>query len=349
MFFYVVLCVVLFAPFVFIVGAKNISWGVVAPPYIVAVFLVFFRGIVGTDTSAYLNLASHISDSRSLVEILATSIFEPGFVSIIFFLSRFIESNLIVINTLAAIVVVIFMLVQFRLPVQSRFAFGVIFVSHYLIPYSMNTVRVGLALSIASLGLLFYRENRVLMSAILFCFALSIQLSVAFVVALFLLLENGLRLRVLILGVLIGAVSLFAFYELLVLKMQFYSTYDRPDVLSGLSVVFLHLIILISVYMLSNKSVFYKQLIVFMITLILYIMAAWSYAFLRFLDLSLFVALFSVALGVPPTLSRDKLVHSRVLMVAAGFCSLVIWLRSVSLEDPLSGSMWVPYHTFFSY
>lgn len=226
----------LFACLGFGLWTKTLRWSVIVG-CLPLVSLVAFRGLVGTDTAAYLYIIRAVWEQG-----LGAVGLEPGFGFVAMTLmARFNDPFLvlIIISVAIALVVLVAGLWLERVPVL----FAAVVLPYFLLDMTMNGVRYGMAFAIVSLGTVFLLRGRRLVFIALTLLATLTQLSALLLAAgIWLLLEA--RLRTALLVTILAVPFLLYFGTYLDDKADIYSNLTIVSVFSGLVPLALSLAVL---------------------------------------------------------------------------------------------------------
>jgi hypothetical protein len=201
-----------------------------------ASILAIFRGDVGVDTAIY---------QLSISNILAgqTSLFEPMFVFLVKFLSYFSDNERIIVRIISFIVVSL-LTYLFCNNKRSIIIFLSIIFPIYFYEFTMNTIRVGLALPLIIISFKLFHGNRYL--AAIFVSVVSISSHLSTILAGAIQLATKLRVRAIILLSFVSAIMGYMVLEYLTTKYAGYSNFFAPEKKSGTGFLFFSLLSIIT-------------------------------------------------------------------------------------------------------
>lgn len=246
-------------------------------------FIAVFRGSIGTDTGTYESIIDNI-DIRSFLNQPT----EFGFNFLVAFIKIFENSSSIVLRILTAIYLVSLLFIIKKANYNLRIILITYFIPATIFIFSMNTLRVGLALNAIILFCIYLQKNKIL-SFLFIIIAVSIHISTLIVVPIIYLLNTNLSKKALafLVFLVFFLISIIFFQEHINNKVILYSDYSSPNAFSGLSnvIVFMSFI----PFIFTQKINFNFKLIFFitissLILLSLFI-SQFSYAGLRLLQL----------------------------------------------------------------
>ena len=258
-----------------------------------AIFIVLFRGNTGIDTYTYLDYFRDLINS-----IESQSNFEIGF--------TFLSKLLIVfrLNERQAVAVIGFLIIlciclSLKDSKKKNLFFSLLIFPIFFYDMTMNGLRYGIAFAISRLAVeSLLKEKYIKFSLISFC-AISMQISALIIIILFFIQEISKKYVFLLLFLFFSIITLIINFVELDLS-YFYSKQDlykelySPDITSGLSTVFLYLVVYI-VFLIHSYKNTEKNITIIHITLILEVLSFGlskiSYSGLRFQMLFLFVLL----------------------------------------------------------
>ena len=263
----------------------------------------------------------------------------------IFITTRVFDSDFIGINIIAIAVLAIFTKVIYKLPKPGKYVFGAILFSHFLLPYTFNTLRIGLSMALASLGFLYYSERKNMQGLIFFALSLSIQITSIFFLSLMFLSKTEIRLKRLGLATMAGLAVIYLYSDFIVQKYTLYSGFEKPSALSGLSILAIQTTILLYSIIMKSTQVTKGQIKFFLVAMILYAVGMNFYSFMRLLDLTLFASMFHAAMYSSEKIRKSAVLNSSLVIVLGSLLSAALLLKNISEESPVADSKWIPYHT----
>jgi len=308
-----------------------------------AIFLLagisILRGRTGTDTATYEFILSELSLNQIWGNI------EPGFAVVALLLTELTGSAEIGVRAVSVLFFLLAVFYYHRANKNEAYIFLAYYAPAYFYLYSMNTIRTGIAsiiLLIAFQDLTRVRTFRAYIISILAVFFH--YASIILIGYLIANLINKFRtLLVIFFGLFILSVLYFA-QEYLLLKLIYYSNFDAPSSISGLSIIGV-IFILTAGVMQSNLPFFLKARLVVM-TIILLVLSifitTFSYAGLRLLDL----IAFGLPLSVLVMYSKVELtlnLQMKCSFLLAGLASAVGTYRNFLLDFGQGSSPFLPY------
>ena len=117
--------------------------------------LILMRGNVGTDTSNYLNYFGSIK----LYDLNLLSGWEPGFVLISYFLSNILDLTPSVVMAIINAITGCFLFIGWRRTESNPMYFLLLIMPVFYIELTFDAVRLGLGLSLASIGLCWVKKD----------------------------------------------------------------------------------------------------------------------------------------------------------------------------------------------
>lgn len=258
--------------------------------------MVFFRGSVGTDTSAYEMYAQQMLDDSSLILNI-----EVGFKYLLFFLTNLTGSPLFAVRCVGACFVVLLMLFANRANKIELFFLMIVFIPLFFFSFGMNTLRFGLA---ACFLLLFFQRVRMsLYKAAIVYAVLSILMhnTALFVVGFWFLLyfnlfsKRNAKYALLLIMSIMFFIYIRQDWILEKVVLYFESGYQSPSKFSGLSTIAGIFLLLAGIYFskLENKNKFRLFFTTLFMAIVLFWVTQVSYSGLRLLNLLFFASIFS--------------------------------------------------------
>lgn len=311
--------------------------------------LVLLRGDVGTDTHAYILIVQNI-----IAAPLNYSFFvqdgwdvEVGFRLLVKLTSLLVDSPQMVLNFVALFPVILYwrFLSSFRISI-SFLAFAALLISHFLLPYSMNVVRAGIATGFALFVVYYLFQKKYWAAFLCSLLAISFQFSVIFVIAGYLIFARLKSIKSWLLSAALIALLVIVYADRYLEKVELYSSFDKPNEFSGISIFVLQLALWVFVLLQKNRFGWNRHYASFLISAIIFLGTSFSYAFLRIADMMLLLSGLLVLLDSDLNYVR-RIRLSGVLIVVIFTLSSFFVLRNISQEDASVGSHWVPYHFFW--
>lgn len=307
-------------------------------------FFAAFRGFVGTDTHVYL----HIISARAYG---AEITLEPGFIGLMDAALMATQNPHHVLAILAAVffsVILFFTLKGNRDEVIYLIGYCA---PHYFLNYSMNGLRIGMASAFILIVYYYIRRSKMVPACIFGAIAFSFHFTSIVAIALLFFAKYVISSRR---GLAIGVAGFAALALILVsiegyLSDQFdqYSGATPQGNLAGLSGLFKIAALLALAGRFPNHagSVLKLTSLIGALVVLSYLIAFYSYAGIRFMDIILFVAplMFLVSLKH----ERSSGLRFRLGMIASGLVGTVFVLRNIYSTEGAGLSPFLPYHFFW--
>lgn len=307
--------------------------------------IAVFRGSVGTDTYAYERIVSAIRDTGDGGGV------EPGFFLLVSGISQFVSSEVIAVRVLAAIYVISLMIFVFRADRRELLIVSCYFLPSYFYVYSMNVLRVGIALNVLLLSMQQSRRNRSSLSGLIGISAITFHYSalIPYVYAVWTRYNIALKFIVVSSAVIVAAYFVF-FGQIgyIDTKLTLYTNMESPNLVSGISYLISMSILLVGVALESipSKSRGYLLLTGVVGASVAFMISRYSYAGLRLLELVVSVYPFIIAI-VFEGLKRDFKVAMKLALLGAGIVNAAFLLRRFVADAGVGPSPWLPYSTLF--
>lgn len=346
MLFYTVLCFFLLLPFFLGFSKAKVGFELLAFGVSFIFPALLFKGVVGTDTFAYLEIIQRIREAETVASSLGVSPVEPGFTLLVKVMTIVVEDNLLILNALASIVVLIFFIGVMRFHGRARYLLAAVLFSHYFVPYSFNVVRVGLALGVAFLGVTYYLQSKRIAAVLLFVLAVSMHVSVALFPVILYLFMNRLSFKKFAFALLVFIPIIFIFYGHISEKVYLYlNSGDFADA-SGASLIILHFCILAYCIFLRQDIWKNGQAFLFVTSIFLFFGVQYFYALIRVTDIILLSSTLIAAIDVKTKRDGQLLVADLMILIFVVVSTFFV-LRSIYYEAGLSGSSYIPYTSFW--
>lgn len=317
--------------------------------------LVAFRGCVGTDTAAYLNIVSLIQVSGTFVGI------EQGFVYLIKALLCLSDNSMVVL-VLVALVTTIVLLFASKSDDRALFVFLVCIVPLFYLDMTMNGLRYGLSFAFAMLAMSKFYQHHLLVSIILAVVAVLFHVSglLLFLIAA-LLADNKYKffrwlklVGISLLVVLIqyywaDVIQYLSGYDMIGYldaneKYLAYKNFSSPSWYSGLSTLIISLLLL---YVIrggkSDKALLAAHQFYVLLSLIIatFILTKFSYAGIRLQFVVLFAILLIMQFKPSCTGVMDKTRKKGMLVI--GYLGLLIFVKNLISTQGLGLSPFAPW------
>lgn len=310
--------------------------------------LAVLRGQVGTDTHNYEVITGSFREGAGIDG------WEPGFVWAVKFLQVFFTSDSVVIRLVSLCFTLALIRLVFKGGRDWRYFIMIFFVPAYFFAYSMNVLRLGLATLMMFYLVVSVIEGNKIFKAVLFgvaavLFQYSIIFSLFFIGMASIKFWQGKRLVWVLVACSLAIGFLFLKADYVIFKLNTYSDSDYVNVggFSGLSIVVVVCIILMGV-MFSNLPRAAKGKLVCLgggMMLVFYLMAFYTYAGLRLLDL-LSVSLALAAVVQHAQADEEFNAFFKVSLFLAGLTSALFTAKGFIQFEGVGDSPFLPYHFF---
>lgn len=305
--------------------------------------LAVFRGDVGTDTVSYYFMVDAMRGEFNFFFI------EPGFTFLTLVLSFLFVNNEVIVRIYSLLFGLLAMFFIHRANYSEVKFLFIFFVPVFFISYSMNVVRIGLASMFLMHALISYRVNSRGFFIFLF-FSILFHVSAIFIALLLLLnhLKFGiLKLKYTILCIGLSVIAFFS-YDLVLPRLIIYEYAPSPSFFSGLSQVIILMVMVLGVILsgLPSKYKIFLCLISVSLLFIFFIIARFSYAGLRFLDL----LTLAFPMMVISSYYRLKIEISQSVWTSfliSGFLGAIFFMENALSSYGLFDAPWIPYETIF--
>lgn len=307
------------------------------------VFIVGFRGDVGTDTANYIQEFGWkvVGANRPFGE------FEPGFEFIAFLLGSIIANERFVVNSISVINAGLFFLVIKRWG-GSQLVAAACLVPCFFFDFTMNGLRIGSAFPLCVISAIFFKKENYLASFFLLIAAVSCQMTAIFLFPLLIIDEiaKNISIKNFAVGLLSGLFMGFIFYEIfserVLVKFALYEVAESPGGLSGGVPILISLFLAAPFVMQIN--LIKRPLQFFALQIILFQVTSISYAGIRLQLLSLFAQILFTQKEIVKLHFWNKMAQLYCLLI---FIFCVAWkIRAYITEGDDGQSPFLPYHIF---
>lgn len=306
--------------------------------------IIFFRGYVGTDTYAYHRIVKEIS-----IQEWSNFLFIEPFFFAYSKISYLLTNNLfITVNLFGCLTLVISNFILYKIT-KNHLVFYIIYCPIFMLSFTMNGLREGLACTLFLVSLFFLEKNDKYIFFIFFLISISTHYSIIYNYLFFFFINNKIKISKIYLLAIVFSIGFlfFYFYEILqpffIKKFTEYYAMNTPGKFSGISPVIIFILFYIIMFLVNRKFVNYKTYLFFLYNMILFKYASFiGYASLRFLWLNVFIIftyfIFNYSLYIKSHLIK---------LVIIGFFGFILEMRIIYYE-PDNGSSFLPYKTFFN-
>ncbi|WP_165764820.1 EpsG family protein [Flavobacterium davisii] len=304
-----------------------------------AILIVVLRGDVGTDKGYYKSIIDQtINGDFDSVP------YESGFKYLTLFLSQ-ITRDVDVIIAIIGLLTSLFVILSFSKTKYSYLIFIFILFPYFFYDMTMNGLRYGLSFAIAALASQKLKDNKNVLFYIISFIAISIQYSSFLVIVLIYFNQFKFEKKHLFLIV----IALILSFKLLDIdyfdnKVDAYSTLIRPTEISGLSPLFLFIVILLihnSIAKFKSKYIY----LLLVLQIISFFLSMKSYSGLRFQNLIIFTLLIFIVnfTEVPKVIPTKKI----FALFFIGIICITLKLRNFMNEDVLVETPFLPYEFYW--
>lgn len=246
-------------------------------------FIVIFRGNVGTDTGNYESIIANISLNNWLKQPT-----ELGFNLLVALLNLLGFSSVITLRILTAIYISLIIPLLITSEKNIRQFIAIFFIPATIYIFSMNALRVGIAINLLLISLNLFQKKRNV-SLVVFLIAISFHVTVSLIIPILFLFQKNNSKKIITAFSL--TLLLFAggaiYYEHIYNKLILYSNYSSPNLASGLSDVILFILFLRFFYLYPTNRHFKIgfSCVATLLIAMSFIIAKFSYGGLRILQL----------------------------------------------------------------
>lgn len=312
-------------------------------------FIALFRGAVGTDTANYIKIFNAFSNGYEL------SVGDEGFKYLIKLLNNLFNNSQFAVNSVSIIYFALLAAFFYRSNKNEAFFLVSYFLPVFAYSYSMNGLRVGLAVAVFLIAIQTYSNKKsLLVSFKYFLLGFFLHITTVFLPVMFFLYQvKWLSIRFLIRFLLVFSFVFIVFllnFDYVSGKYLAYSDGNSvaPSIYSGLSVVFSLFIIIF--FMLFGKLPRHDKKWIFTISFVLivmsFILAKYTYAGIRILDLLATLVPIVVLLRYNEKgINFDKHIKLAFFMSGA-FVALNSFIGYLSYYG-VGGSPFLPYYFIF--
>lgn len=251
--------------------------------FIYIAFIAIFRADVGTDTGTYELIISNTS-----FESWHKQPTELGFNFISALLKEVNSSSKVILRILTALYFILLYIAISASPSNIKKYLLIYFVPATIFVFSMNTLRIGIALNLFIISLNVYNRNKIIsvitaIAALLFHVSIIIYIPIIFIFQ----KNNSKKLVTLFLLLFLITLILLIYEQHIKAKILLYSNYESPSVLSGVSDLIVFFLLIPFFYSFNTKKKFKDSFILISLSLIVisFTIAKISYSGLRILQL----------------------------------------------------------------
>ena len=310
-------------------------------------FFAVVRGNVGPDTVAIYQAAAH----SLLADGFGASHFEPGFRALLYGLVCWTDSAQLAVRGIALTFTILLLSFASTANRAESWFLLALFIPAFFLAVSFSGERIGVAYAVLLLSVRAYRLGRPYRWKALYWGSLLFHYSSLVVLIYTLLVESRFRARRFVATAATSicvTVLLAYFLQAYVLsKYTAYalSGYESPNALSGLSQIAIVVVILAGLRHFRINRQLRRRILWVTITfcIIFWIIARYSYAGLRLLDLMAFALPYSLVRAIA---RGDAVLTQRAkgVFVLAGLIGTVFLFRNMIMEQKMSISPFIPYY-----
>lgn len=308
------------------------------------VLMACLRGLVGADTGFYISLFDVIADSSEIKWL-----FEPLFTLIVYVMMPIVSDAHTLLLYIAGLTSLLLITAALKLEPQPLL-FALLIVPYQYFDYTMNAVRLGLAVGVSMWALVFLVRRDPIKFVVLAVIASQIHItSVVLTAGTWLLLEA--RVKTFLAVSVLGTTAYLTLASYLSDKFSAYADIQTSSGLAGLAPLILGNLTLIAVCFDKRfRNAHQLQLtVLFLLVNVLFLLTQVSYAGIRFQTLLLpLIYFYVVSAAYRDGLSINVKLFSLLLMVA--MLSWFFRLRNFSAELDINQfivSPFSPYHFFW--
>lgn len=272
------------APLQYFKGGRFFAIGVM----LYCAFISFFRGNVGTDTATYIRVFEDIKSG------ISPPYGEPLFLLINKFLIFSASDAAMAVKAVALIFFFLLIGLTLRADKDERFFLMSFFMPGFAYSYSMNALRIGIASAVFLYVLHYLRRGMRIKAVIGAVISIFFHYSSMFFCFYVIIFEDNLfkskRILFYILSLMVLMALLWVNFDYMEGKISLYKNFDSPGDFSGLRVIFVILFIMVGLIFgsLPKKDVFINIGVGSIFIVLFYVLARFSYAGLRGLELMAF-------------------------------------------------------------
>lgn len=306
--------------------------------FLPAIFIVTFRGFVGTDTFTYVQILSSTS-SELVANVHNVDFLFKNYVQV----SQALNLDPLIALNILGFVLSILILYIFSANKHAYFIFVFLVFPIFYYDMTMNGIRYGLAFILATplIIKLFGQGGLFCNTYILYIIALLNHKSVALFLAFKLLLKFCLR-NILLLIIFFGFLGLIL-NDYLSIKLLAYLKYPSPSILSGIQplLLMIGLVIINTLFFRSNIK---RNFLLLIIQIAFYVITQFSYAGIRLQFLILF---FLIILLIVDGQSKHYSLYLLLLFII-GLLGFILKMRNMLDGYGVGNSPFLPYQFFWS-
>lgn len=302
------------------------------------VFLVVFRGNVGTDTAAYLEIIRATSDSIELKGI------EPLFYGLSAGLMALLGNERAVLAIFGVLITLILLFSSSKTE-KTCVVLGTCIIPIFYQSMTMNGVRYGLSFSIIVFATVFFLHGHrksfffiALLAGLIHISGLMLALSF------YVFFEKNIKPYVFIFVFLMIILLSFFFIDIIFIKFFSYLDFKSPSIFSGFSTLVLSLLAIYLLGSIESTDFYFSFRALFIIFLVLssFILSKFSYAGLRFQSLALFLIflVMQYKIGSENITLKNK---NYIVLLFIGLLGLGFNFNNYINEDVNGESPFLPY------
>jgi len=303
------------------------------------VLLAILRGEVGPDTATYIQNAQDLlwwGDRASSNEV--------GYEALVRALELFTGDPRVVVGLISLLAAVLFF-IMLHMWDEGRSVLSLVLIPFCYFDFTMNGLRMGIAFPLTVISILQLERRRTVLFYVFAIASLSIQMTAALLLLMLFLARWGVALswKQVLYGLLIGASVLYPAYyvfdERIAYKLLSYSIMASPTSLSGTGPLLMSLCAALLALWISEEHHRYLGVAFFLIQLACFKVSSFSYAGLRFQDMTLFAQLLALSYWTIRPLRKRQV--AAILLLG---CVASSWTARNFIMTTGEPSAFIPYH-----
>jgi hypothetical protein len=304
------------------------------------IVLSVLRGEVGPDTPNYIETAQGVIwwKGQRTIDV------EFGYVLLMRLTAIFTSSPALVVAVISLLTAILFF-TMLHMWENGRCTISLVFIPLCYFPFTMNTLRVGIAFPLAVIAILQLEKRRFFLFGILALASISMQMTVAILLPMVYLARPGAKIsrKGKLYGMLIVTIAVYLGYrvfgDIILYKLLAYSLPPSLESNSGFGPLLLSVICSIISIWFCEKPHRYLGFIFLAIQVAFYTLTAFSYAGLRLQSMALFAQVLALFCCAKRPISGRQLAIVLLLCCLASFTTARNFI--VSAGEP---SAFIPYH-----
>jgi hypothetical protein len=308
-------------------------------------FIAFFRGDVGIDTTTYDHMTFKIINGD------VNGVFEPGFELYVKIMAFLGIDGLLIVRFVAAIIFISLFFIAKKGGHNTSYYILSFFIPIFYFDFSMNAMRLGVAVCLFFISVLYYKDSKIFASLIFALFSVSFHSSAILIFSIFILYNLRFSVKHLTLFFVFLISSGFVFFlgqQYFIYKLEAYNEFQSPSSLSGLRhfvyISILNLALYFSNLGSKNKIKFF--ILTTFLFFSFFLVSRYSYAGLRLLEILTLVYSFVIVYEIDKNnLSISSI--SKVFYLVGGLFGVIVIYKGY-LYNYATSSSFLPYSTFLN-